>query len=177
MRVLWRVNLMLVLNLSLLNKEYTLIIVLKALASIITLCGLRVRIRVTLWPTVSRPVCLCLKHACRAYGQILITVKTVSSLTRERVCHLQLLLVLASAVILGPSPAGFMTIFYCLRFDTPPTWRARSPYLYPPGTGFSFTSPHTTRMVTVEVFEPSSTRGVLWSPKSKSHCDWRSANR
>jgi hypothetical protein len=26
----------------------------------------------------------------------------------------------------GPSPAGFMTIFYCLRFETPLTWRARS---------------------------------------------------
>jgi hypothetical protein len=25
-----------------------------------------------------------------------------------------------------------MTTFYCLRFETPPTWRARSPYLYPP---------------------------------------------
>jgi hypothetical protein len=26
---------------------------------------------------------------------------------------------------------------YCLRFETPPpTWRARSPYLYPPGTGW-----------------------------------------
>jgi hypothetical protein len=25
-----------------------------------------------------------------------------------------------------------MTIIYCLRFETPPTWRARSPYLYPP---------------------------------------------
>jgi hypothetical protein len=30
---------------------------------------------------------------------------------------------------LDPSPAGFVTIFYCLRFETPPTWRARSPYL------------------------------------------------
>jgi hypothetical protein len=38
----------------------------------------------------------------------------------------------------GPSPAGLMTIFYCLRFETPPTWRARSPYLYPPGTWFPF---------------------------------------
>jgi hypothetical protein len=37
--------------------------------------------------------------------------------------------------------------FYCLKFETPPTWRARYPYLYPqeqgdpvitPGTGFSF---------------------------------------
>jgi hypothetical protein len=38
-----------------------------------------------------------------------------------------------------------MTTIYCLRFGTPPTWRARSPYLYPPGspvippgTGFPF---------------------------------------
>jgi hypothetical protein len=38
----------------------------------------------------------------------------------------------------GSSPEGIMTIFYCLRLETPPTWRARSPYLYPPGTGFPF---------------------------------------
>jgi hypothetical protein len=31
----------------------------------------------------------------------------------------------------GPSPAGLMTIFYSLIFETPPTWRARSPYLHP----------------------------------------------
>jgi hypothetical protein len=35
----------------------------------------------------------------------------------------------------GPSPARLMTTFNCLRFETPPTRRARSPYLYPPGTG------------------------------------------
>jgi hypothetical protein len=34
----------------------------------------------------------------------------------------------------GPSSAGLVTIFYCLRLVTPLTWRARSPYLYPPGT-------------------------------------------
>jgi hypothetical protein len=28
-----------------------------------------------------------------------------------------------------------MTIFYCLRFEIPATWRARSPYLYSPGRG------------------------------------------
>jgi hypothetical protein len=32
---------------------------------------------------------------------------------------------------------GLMTTFYCLRFETPPTWRVRSPYLYPSGTGWS----------------------------------------
>jgi hypothetical protein len=34
---------------------------------------------------------------------------------------------------LGPSPAGLMTIFYCLKFETLPTWRTKSPYLYAPG--------------------------------------------
>jgi hypothetical protein len=61
---------------------------------------------------------------------------------------------------------------YCLRFETPPTWRARSPYLYPPGTGGrSYTPRHwdpfsshpMNRRATVEVFEPTSTRGELLS--------------
>jgi hypothetical protein len=56
--------------------------------------------------------------------------------------------------------------FYCVRFDTPPTWRARSPYLYPPGTGWPGYTPrhwvpsssrHTTRGDTVESFDPAST--------------------
>jgi hypothetical protein len=46
-----------------------------------------------------------------------------------------------------------MTTFYCLRFETPPTWRTRSLYLYLPGTGWPnytpghwvpFSSPPTT---------------------------------
>jgi hypothetical protein len=59
-----------------------------------------------------------------------------SSLMRGWVCRLQLLLGLASAVILSSESRGTMTIFYCLRFETPPTWRTRSPYLYPPWTGW-----------------------------------------
>jgi hypothetical protein len=55
---------------------------------------------------------------------------------------------------LGPSPAGLLTVFYCFRFETPPTWRARFPYLYPPGREWPsytprhrvpFSSPTTTR--------------------------------
>jgi hypothetical protein len=34
------------------------------------------------------------------------------------------------------SRARVMTIFYCLRFETHPAWKARSPYLYPSGTGW-----------------------------------------
>jgi hypothetical protein len=45
-----------------------------------------------------------------------------------------------------PSPSRLMTTFYCLKFETSPTWRARSPpYLHPPGNGWSgYTSKHQT---------------------------------
>jgi hypothetical protein len=68
-----------------------------------------------------------------------------------------------------------MTIFNCLRFETPLTWRARSPYLYLPGTGWPgytprnwilFSSPPTTRRATAVVFHPASTRVCL---RSSSH--------
>jgi hypothetical protein len=36
----------------------------------------------------------------------------------------------------GQNLAGLMTTFYCLRFETPQPWRGRSPYFYPPGTGW-----------------------------------------
>jgi hypothetical protein len=41
-----------------------------------------------------------------------------SSLTRGWVCHLQLLLTLASAFSLGSESHGTRTIFYCLKFET-----------------------------------------------------------
>jgi hypothetical protein len=67
---------------------------------------------------------------------------------------------------LTPSPAGLMTTFYCLGFETHPTWRSRSPYLYPPGGQLyrqaldSLFVASTTRRATVEIFEPTSTRAL-----------------
>jgi hypothetical protein len=77
-------------------------------------------------------------------------------------------------LFLGPTPAGLMTIFYCLRFETPPTWRVSFPYLYPPGTGWPsygprhwvpFSSPPTTRRATVvsELLRSSSSRVALYN--------------
>jgi hypothetical protein len=66
---------------------------------------LRGKSSLMLWLTVSRPVCLGIKHLSGAYDQIFITVRQLRacwcgaySLTRGRVCHLQLQLVLASTV-------------------------------------------------------------------------------
>jgi hypothetical protein len=68
---------------------------------------LEVRIKIMLRPTVIRPACLGCKHPPGAYDQIFVTVRQLRvSLTREWVCRLQLLLVLASAVILESESRG-----------------------------------------------------------------------
>jgi hypothetical protein len=94
------------------------------------------------------------------------------SRTRERTCRLQLLLALASAVFLGSDSRGTRDHIYSLRFESSPTWRNGSSYLYPPGTRWSnytprhwvpFLSPPKTGRATVKVFNPASTRARLHS--------------
>jgi hypothetical protein len=73
----------------------------------------KVKVQVMLRLTVSRPVCLRTKHPSGGQDHILVTVRQLRvfwcgapSLTRGRVCRLQLLLAFASAVILGTESHG-----------------------------------------------------------------------
>jgi hypothetical protein len=90
-----------------------------------------------------------------------------SSLTRGWLCRLQLLLVLASAVILRSDSRGTHDHILLSQIRDTPNLEGRSPYLYPPGTGWHgyiprkyvpFSSPPTTGNDTVEVFDPTSIR-------------------
>jgi hypothetical protein len=81
---------------------------------------------------------------------------------------------LPEQLLSSPSPAEHDHIFYGLIWE-PPTWRARSPYSYPPGTGWttytprhrvSFSSPLTTLRATAEV----KVKGILWTMVSRQAC-------
>jgi hypothetical protein len=94
------------------------------------------------------------------FGQLQICYFVAPSLTRGRVCNLVLLQCLASAGLWSESHGTQdYVIIQFLRLL--PTWRARSPYLYPKKQGgpvipprhwVPFLSPLTTRRATVEVF-------------------------
>jgi hypothetical protein len=103
---------------------------------------------------------------------------------RGQVCHLQLPLALTSTVILSTKSCR-NDDHYCLRFETPPAWSVRFPFLYPPGTEWPsytprywvpFSLPPMTYRTMVEVSEPSSTRVTgliqLTLPQPQLIYDW-----
>jgi hypothetical protein len=126
----------------------------------------QVQVQVSLRPMVSWPVCLGVGPPLGPMTRILLLSNICNlhvqgpSLTRGWVCNLfiQLVVTLQSKSrrtddhILPSHLRQYVTVSY----KTPPTWRARSPYLYPLGIGWPtytpgywvpFLSPLTTRKV------------------------------
>jgi hypothetical protein len=100
-----------------------------------------------------------------------------SSLTIGWVCRLQFLLAFASAVILRSQSSRTDDRILLSQIRDSPHLEPRSPYLYPPGTGWCsyttrhwvpFPSPFTTRRATVEVI-----RTLLHTLESQSAIPWR----
>jgi hypothetical protein len=90
-----------------------------------------------------------------------------SSLTREWVCRLKLLLVLASAVILRSESRGFHNHILLSQIRDSPNVEGQVPVFiftrnsYTPRQWVPIFSPPTTRRTTVEVFDPASTRDKI----------------
>jgi hypothetical protein len=65
-------------------------------------------------------------------------------------------------------PVGLVAVVYCLRFETPSTWRVRSPYLYPPGTGWPSYTPKVLGSLFIASYD--SQDSGLWVGRPRDRC-------
>jgi hypothetical protein len=115
----------------------------------------QVKVKVNLRPTVSWPVCLGVRHPSGTHDQFFFLLEisfwqlrvcyfVASSLMRGRVYNLlyNCFWALPEQSLLGQSPVELRP-YFTVSSETPQTWRARSPYLYSPGTGWRSYTPGT----------------------------------
>jgi hypothetical protein len=108
---------------------------------------IRYEVEVNLRPTVSRPVCLAVRHPSGTRDQFFFPLEICFG--QLRVCYF------IALSLSGPVCNLLYNCFWALpeqslvppyftaSSETPPTWRPGSPYLYPPGTGWpSYTPGH-----------------------------------
>jgi hypothetical protein len=135
----------------------------------------KVRVKVMLRRKITRSFCVGVRHPSGAQDQKFVTVRLLlvswcgaSSLTRGRVCRLQLLLDFASAAILGAESRGnhdhiLLSQIRRLQPGRPDLciyvsqWQGGP--VIPPRHWVPFSSLSTTRRAAVKVFESSCTRG------------------
>jgi hypothetical protein len=95
-----------------------------------------------------------------------------SSLMRVWVCRLKLLLALASAVNLKSDSRGTHDLILLSQIRDSPTWRARFPYLYTPGTGWPSYIPQALGSLFVASYDSQVYGGRIGIRLTKGH-DWR----
>jgi hypothetical protein len=108
-------------------------------------------------PTFSRPVCLGIKHPSGAYVQIFSTADSYG-LVLCGAPSLDETTGLSFLIAAGPCQRSFSLIRV--------PWNSR-PYFTVSDLTLPFSSPLTTRRVTVEVFDPASTRIYVCGPKTR----------
>jgi hypothetical protein len=137
----------------------------------------KVKVKVMLQQTVSRPVCLHIKHPPGAQDQICITVIQLQVcwcgapyMMRGWVCHLQLLLALTSTVILGSQSCKVHDHILLIRDSSnvkgPRKWVAQ---LYPQALGSFFVTSYNSLSQGVYIYEPASTqeRNSVWTAQTR----------
>jgi hypothetical protein len=99
---------------------------------------IEVEIEINLRPTVSLS-----RFRLPSIWRLRISWCEVSSLTREWVCNFLVQLLLGRASHFRAQVPRNSWLYFTASSQTPPTWRARFPYLYPLGTGWPVIPPGT----------------------------------